>query len=124
MDELFEAAVFLSPYFGLGDQFNGDVSGVGFGFDLPGQIVAGVFVPAGTAAVGMAASAADGDEAGGQDRALGLEFFLAGLEGATDQGGMLGYFHRWAGAFICSARLNSIHTYQLQGPNVGLRQLY
>jgi len=72
---------------------------VGFGFDLPGQIVAQVLVAPGTAAMGIATSAADGDEAGGQDRALGLEFFLAGLESAPDQGGVFGYFHDLLGGF-------------------------
>ena len=87
-DELFDAAVFLSPLFDLGNQIHWDVSGVGFGFDLPGQVVAQVLLASGTAAVGIAASAADGDEAGGQDRAFGLELFLAGLEAAADQGGV------------------------------------
>ena len=70
---------------------------MGLGFDFPGEIVAQVLVAAGTAAVGIATSAADGDEAGGQDRAFSLEFFLAGLEGATDQGGVLGDFHEALG---------------------------
>ena len=100
VDELFEAAVFLSPYFGLGDQFHGDVSGVGFGFDLPGQIMAQVLVPAGTAAVGIAARATDGDEAGGQDGAFGLELFLAGLKEAADQGGVFGDFHTFTRAIF------------------------
>ena len=73
MDELFETAVFLSPLFDLGNQIHRDVSSVGFGFDLPGQIVAQVLLASGTAAVGIAACAAEGDEAGGQNRALGLE---------------------------------------------------
>ena len=42
VDELFEAAVFLSPLFDLGNQIHRDVSSVGFGFDLPGQIMAQV----------------------------------------------------------------------------------
>ena len=41
-DQLFEAAMFLSPLFDLGEQIHRDVSGVGFGFDLPGQIMAQV----------------------------------------------------------------------------------
>lgn len=47
------------------------------------------------AAVGVAASAADGDEASGQDGALGLEFLLAGLEEAADEGGVFGDFPRY-----------------------------
>ena len=38
--QLFEAAVFLSPLFGLGNQIHRHVGGVGFGFYLPGQIMA------------------------------------------------------------------------------------
>jgi hypothetical protein len=93
VDELFEAAVFLSPLFDLGNQIHRDVGGVGFGFDLPGEVMAQVLLASGAAAVGVAASAAEGDEAGGQDWAFGLEFFLAGLEGAADQGGVFGYVH-------------------------------
>ena len=71
---------------------------MGFALDFPGQIVAEVFLTAGAAAVGIAAGAADGDEAGGQDGTFGLEGFLAGLEGAADEGGVLGDFHRWTWA--------------------------
>ncbi len=92
--ELFEAAMFLSPLFGLGNQLDGDVSRVGFGFDLPGKVVAQMLFASGTAAVWIAAGATDGDEAGGQDRAFGLELFLAGLKGAADEGGVFRNFHR------------------------------
>ncbi len=97
--QLFEAAVFLSPLFGLGNQIDGNVSGVSFGFDLPGQVVAQVFLAPGTAAVGIAASPTDGDQTGGQDGALGLELFLAGLKEAADEGGVLWYFHGIMGRF-------------------------
>jgi hypothetical protein len=79
--QLFDTAVFLSPLFDLGNKVHRDVTGVGFGFDFPGQIVAQMFLASGAATVGIAASAADGDEAGCQDRTFGLELFLAGLEG-------------------------------------------
>ena len=65
---------------------------MGFGFDFPGQVMAGMLVALSAAAAGIAADAADGHEAGGQDRALGLEVFLAGLEEPADQGGVFGYF--------------------------------
>lgn len=106
-DELFEAAVFLSPLFDLGHEVDWDVSGVGFGFDLPGQIVARVLLASGAAAVGIAASATDSDEAGGQDWAFGLKFFLAGLEGAADQGRVFGYFHAFGRAIFPARTLNS-----------------
>jgi len=57
---------------------------VGFAFDLPGQIVAQVLLASCTATIGIAASAADGDEAGRQDRAFGLKFILASLKEAAD----------------------------------------
>ncbi|SRR6266540_466157 len=99
--QLFETAVFLSPLFDLGEQVDRNVSGVGFAFDLPGQIVARVLLATGTTAVGIAAGAADGDKAGGQNWTLGLEFSLAGLKEAADQGGMFGNLHsldgRWCG---------------------------
>jgi hypothetical protein len=98
-DELFEATVFLSPLLDFGKEIHRDVNGVGFGFDLPGQIVAHVLLAAGTATTRIAASAAERDEAGSQDRALGLEFFLSGLEGLADQGGVRGYFHSLSGDF-------------------------
>jgi len=79
----FEAAMFLDPFLDLGDEVNRNVGGLGFGFDLPGQIVAEVFVAFGAAAVGVAASASKGDQAGGQDGPLGLELLLAREEEAT-----------------------------------------
>ena len=82
--------MFLGPLSDLGYEIHRDVSGVGFSFDLPGEIVAQVLLASGAAAVGIAAGAADSDEAGRQDWAFGLELFLAGLEGAADQGGVLG----------------------------------
>jgi hypothetical protein len=99
VDELFEAAMFLGPLLNLGDEIYRDISGVGLGFDLPGQIVAQVLLAFGAAAVGIAAGAAEGDEAGGQDRATGLELLLASLEGAPNQSGMFGYFHMFGGPF-------------------------
>lgn len=89
--------MFLSPLFGLGNQVDGDVDGVGFVFDLPGQIMAGMLMATGAAAVGVAAGAADGDEAGGQYGAFGLELFLASLKEAADEGGVSRNFHRLAG---------------------------
>ncbi len=47
-DQLFETAVFLSPLFGLGNEIHRDVSGVGFGLNLPGQIVAQMLFASGT----------------------------------------------------------------------------
>ena len=91
--QVFDPAVFLGPLFDLGKQIHRDVSGMGFSFDLPGQIVAQVLFASGAAAVGVAASTANGDEAGGQDGAFGLELFLAGLKEAADQGGVFRNFH-------------------------------
>ena len=122
--QLFEAAVFLSPLFDLGKQIHRNVNGMGFGVELPGEVVAQVLVASGTAAVGIATGAADGNEAGGQDWALGLELLLAGLEEAADQGGVFGRFHMFTMAILRPGYLNSIITYQLQGQNCALRQLF
>ena len=84
----------MSPLFGLGDELDRHVSGVGFGFALPGEVIPEMFLASGAAAVGIAASTADGDEAGSQNWAFGLELFLAGLKGAADESGVLGDFHR------------------------------
>ena len=92
-DQLFEAAMFLSPLFDLGEQVNGHVSGVGFGFELPSEVMARMFMASGAATTGIAAGAADGDEAGGQDWAFGLELFLASQKEAADQSGVFGNFH-------------------------------
>jgi hypothetical protein len=123
-DQLFEPTVFLSPLFDLWEQIHRDVNGMGFGFDLPSQVVPRMFLASGTAAVGIAASAADGDEAGGQERTLGLELFLAGQEEAADQGWMFWSFHTFTGTVLRPGQMNSINTYQLQGQNSALRQLF
>jgi len=83
-----------------------------------------MFLASGTAAVGIAASAADGDEAGGQNWAFSLELFLAGLKEAADQGGVFWNLHRFTGAVKEAQKLNSIKAYQLQAPNRSLRQLF
>ena len=85
--------MFLGPLFDLGHQIHRDISGMGFAFDFPGEAVAGMLVALGTTAARIAADAADGHEAGGQDGAWGLELTLAGLEEPADQGGVLGYSH-------------------------------
>jgi hypothetical protein len=100
VNEMFEAAVFLSPLFDLGKQIHRDVNGMGFAFDLPSEVMAGMLSASGTAAVGIAASAADGDEAGGEDGTFGLELLLAGLEEPADQGGMFGCFHTFTRAIL------------------------
>ena len=92
-DQLFEPAVFLGPLFDLGQQIHRNVSGMGFGLDLPSQVMAQVLLTSGAAAVGVAAGATNGDEAGSQYWAFGLELLLAGLEEAADQGGMFWCFH-------------------------------
>ena len=91
--------MFLSPLFGLGEQIHRDVSGVSFGFDLPGEIVAEVLLASGTAAVGITAGATDGDEAGGQHGAFSLELLLAGQQEAADQRGVFRNFQGLTGRF-------------------------
>ena len=95
-----------------------------FGFDLPGEVVARVLLTSRTTAIGVATGATDGDQAGGEHGAFGLELVLAGLEEAADQGGVFGYFHTFVGALFGPGQLNSIKAYQLQGKNGTLRQLF
>ena len=92
--------MFLSPLFGLGHQIHRDVSGMGFGLNFPGEVVAQMFIASGTAAVGIATSPADGDEAGGQHWAFGLELLLTGLQEAVDQGGVFRNFHALTKGFF------------------------
>ena len=100
VNQLFETTVFLSPLFDLGKQIHRDVNGMGFSFEFPSKVMAGMFLASGAAAVGIAASAADGDQTGGQDGAFGLELLLAGLEEAADQGGMFWCFHTFTRAIL------------------------
>ena len=76
--KVFDPAMFLSPLFDLGNQIHRDISGMGFGFDLPGEVMAGMLVASGATAVGVTASAADAHKAGRQHGAFGLELFLSG----------------------------------------------
>ena len=86
--ETFEPAILELPLLDLGKQRLGHVGAAGFAVFLPGEVVTDVFVALSTVAGRFATGPVNGDEGGGQDRALGLELFLAGAEGALDQGGM------------------------------------
>src|SRR6266545_2271560 len=121
--QLFETAVFLSPLFDLWKQVDRNVSGVGFAFDLPGQIVARVLLTPGTTAVGIAASPTGGDEAGGQNGTLSLELLLTGLKEAADQGRMFGNLHTIERAKFWPETMICIKAYQLQDRRMALRQL-
>ena len=65
---------------------------MGLAFDFPGQIVAGMFMAAGASAVGIAAGAPQGDEAGGQDGAFGSEGFWRASRERRMRVGCLGIF--------------------------------
>jgi len=78
---------------GLRNQIHRDISGMGFGLNLPGEVMAWMLVASGAAAVGVAAGPADSDETGGQYWAFGLELFLASLQEAADQGGVFRNLH-------------------------------
>lgn len=107
--------MFLSPLFGLGNQIHRDISGMGFGLNFPGKVMAQMLFASGAAAVGIATGPTDGNQTGGQHWAFGLELFLAGLQGAADQGRVFGNFHVLPGQFSKARTLNSIAAYQLQG---------
>ena len=84
----------MGPLFDLGKQIHRDVSGMGFSFDLPGEVMAGMLGAAREAvAAGSAAVLGDGNEAGGEGGSGGGEFLEAGVEHASDEGRAFGDTH-------------------------------
>ena len=71
----------------------GDIDGARFTLFLAGQEKAGMARTGQAMTTGAAAFFVDGDQAGGQKGAFGLELFDASLELAFDESGVLGDFH-------------------------------
>jgi hypothetical protein len=99
----------------LGQQGLGHIGAARFARFFPSEVMAGVFVPSGTAAGRFAAGAVDGHQAGSQKGPLGLELLEAGVEGPLDQGGMGGDFHELPVGQEGRWYLNISITYQIQG---------
>ena len=85
--------MFAHPLLDLREQVLGDINGAGFAFDFIGQVMGQVPLTGLAVAAGTAAFATEGDEAGGDKRAVEFEFLDARLQVAADQGGMFGNFH-------------------------------
>ena len=88
-----EAFVLAYPLLDFGQQILGDVNGAGFAFYFVGQVMGQMPLTGLAVATGPAAFSSEGDEAGGDKRALEFELLDAGLEVAADQGGVFGNFH-------------------------------
>ena len=91
--QVLQTVVLGDPSLHLREQILGDVDRAGLSVLLAGEVMAGMALPLLAMAAGPSTLLVNGDEAGGQDGAAGLEFFGAGQEVAGDQGGMFGYFH-------------------------------
>lgn len=85
--------MFAHPLLDLREQLLGNVNGAGFAFDFIGQVMGQVPFSGLAVAAGATAFAAEGNQAGGNKRAVEFELFDAGVEVAADQGGMFGNFH-------------------------------
>ena len=85
--------MFAHPLLDFREQVLGDINGVGFAFDFIGQVMGQVPLTGLAVAAGTAAFAAEGHQAGGDERALEFELLDASVEVAADQGGMFGNFH-------------------------------
>jgi hypothetical protein len=77
----------------LGQQILGDVNGAGFTFYFVGQVMGQMPFTGLAVATGPTAFSSEGDQAGGDKRAVGFELLEPGLEVTADEGGMLGNFH-------------------------------
>ena len=88
-----EAFVLAYPLLDFGQQILGDVNGAGFAFYFIGQVMGQMPLSGLAVATGPAALSSEGDQAGGDKRALGFELLKACVQVTPDQGGVFGKFH-------------------------------
>jgi len=88
-----EAFVLAYPLLDFGKQILGNVNGAGFTLYFIGQVMDQMALTGLAVATGPAAFSSEGNQTGGDKRALGFELLETGLEVAADQGGVLGNFH-------------------------------
>lgn len=88
-----EAFVLAYPLLDFGQQILGDVNGAGFAFYFIGQVVGQMPFTGLAVAAGPATLSSEGDQAGGDERAIGFELLKPGVEVTADEGGMFGNFH-------------------------------
>jgi hypothetical protein len=77
----------------FGQQILGNVNGAGFAFYFIGQVMGPMALTGLTMTAGPAAFSSKGDQAGGDERAVGFELLEPGVQVPADEGGMLGNFH-------------------------------
>jgi hypothetical protein len=89
----FDAFVLAHPLLDLREQVLGDVNRTGFALYLVGQVVGQVALTGLAVAAGASAFAAEGDQAGGDERAVKMELLDPGIQVAPDESGMLRNLH-------------------------------
>src|SRR2546429_7992413 len=90
LGELFQAAVFASPYLDFFEQSQRDIDGAGFAFLFRGEVIGGVALALLAMAARATAAPVDEDQAGGQVGRLGVQLFGPGLVLEVVVGGMVG----------------------------------
>ena len=88
-----EAFVLAYPLLDFGQQILGDVNGAGFAFYFIGQVVGQMPLTGLAVAAGPATFSSEGDQAGGDKRAVGFELLEACVQVAPDQGWVFGNLH-------------------------------
>lgn len=88
-----ETFVLAYPLLDLGQQILRDVNGAGFAFYFIGQVMGQMPLTGLAVATGAAAFSSEGDQTGGDKRAVGFELLETGLQVAADEGGVFGDFH-------------------------------
>ncbi len=91
--EGFEPLVLADPLLDLREQVLGNVNGTGFALYFKGQVMGQMALTGLAVAAGATAFAAEGYEAGGEERAIELELLDPSFEVAADQGRMCGNLH-------------------------------
>ena len=109
-----EAFVLAYPLLDFGQQILRDVNGAGFAFYFIGQVMGEMPLTGLAVAAGPATLSSEGDQAGGDKRAIGFELLKPGVEVTADEGGMFGNFHlgREYSRFKALALLIRINTSQ------------
>jgi hypothetical protein len=94
-----EAFVLAYPLLDLGQQILGDINRAGFAFYFVGQVMGQMAFTGLAVATGPAAFSSEGDQTGGDKRALGLELLEPGVEVTADQGGVFWNLHSEPGIY-------------------------
>ncbi len=89
-----DAFVFANPLLDLREQILRNINRAGFALYLVGQVMGQVALTGLAVAAGTTAFFAEGDEAGGDERAVEFEFLDPRGQVAVNQGGVFWHFHR------------------------------